>query len=85
MSQSAVTLGAIVKDTWTDQRLKEQFDSSNGMIARLERVAGVLIGTQAQVPIRAGRAGSFTSVGPAGGQLNPATAQPVAQDRKSVV
>jgi hypothetical protein len=79
MAQSAVTLGSVLKDVWTDQRLLEQFDTKNSMLARLERVRGVMIGNQAQVPIRAGRAGSFTSVGPAGGQLNPATHQPVNQ------
>ena len=38
-----------------------------------------MIGTQAQVPILPGRAGSYTSVGAAGGALNPATGQPVNQ------
>jgi hypothetical protein len=38
-----------------------------------------MIGTQAQVPIFPGRAGSYTSVGAAGGQLNPATGQPTNQ------
>jgi hypothetical protein len=79
MAQSAVSLGAVLKDVWTDQRLVDQFDRQNRMLARLERVRGTMIGNQAQVPIRAGRAGSFTSVGPAGGQLNPATHQPVNQ------
>ena len=79
MSQSAVTLGAITKDIWTDQRLLAQFDTQNAMLSRVERTSGVMIGNQAQVPIKAGRAGSFTSVGPAGGALNPATAQPVNQ------
>src|SRR3954470_12370382 len=79
MSQSAVTLGAVTKDVWDSNRLYEQFDRQNRMLARLERVEGRQIGNQLQIAIRAGRAGSFTSVGPAGGQLNPATAQPVNQ------
>jgi hypothetical protein len=80
MAQTAVTLGQVLRDIWTDQRLVEQFDRQNRMLSRLERVRGVMIGNQAQVPIRAGRAGSFTSVGANGpNQLNPATQQPVNQ------
>jgi hypothetical protein len=79
MSQSALTMGAAIKDVWTDEELQRQIEDKNTPLGRLEAVRGVMIGSQAQVPILGGRAGSFTSVGPAGGQLNPATAQPLAQ------
>ena len=79
MAQTALTMAGVVKDIWTDEELQKQFEDKNLPLSRLESVRGVMIGTQAQVPIFPGRAGSFTSVGAAGGQLNPATAQPTNQ------
>src|SRR5262245_9275043 len=72
-------MATVMKDVWTDERLQKQFEDKNAPLSRLESVRGVMIGTQAQVPILAGRGGSFTSVGPLGGALNPATQQPVNQ------
>ena len=79
MAQSAVTLGAVTKDIWDSNRLYDQFDRNNKLLSRIEPVEGRQIGNQLQIAIRGGRGGSFTSVGPSGGQLNPATAQPVSQ------
>ena len=77
MSQTALTMATVMKDIWTAERLQKQFEDKNAPLGRLEAVRGVMIGNQAQVPIHAGRAGSFTTVGAGGGALNPATAQPV--------
>lgn len=79
MSQTAITMATVMKDIWTAERLQKQFEDKNAPLGRLESVRGVMIGNQAQVPIHAGRAGSFTTVGAGGGALNPATAQPVTQ------
>lgn len=79
MSTSALTIAGAVKDAWTDTELQKQFEDKNSPLSALETVRGTMIGTQAQVPILAGRAGSYTSVGAAGGALNPATGQPVNQ------
>ena len=79
MATSALTIAAAVKDAWTDTELQKQFEDRNSPLSALETVRGTMIGTQAQVPILAGRAGSYTSVGAAGGALNPATGQPVNQ------
>jgi hypothetical protein len=79
MAQSALTMATVIKDIWTDDQLQKQFEDKNSPLSRLEAVRGVQIGTQAQVPIFPGRAGSYTSVGAAGGALNPATGQPVNQ------
>ena len=76
MSTSALTIAGAVKDAWTDTELQKQFEDKNSPLSALESVRGTMIGTQAQVPILAGRAGSYTSVGAAGGALNPATGQP---------
>lgn len=79
MSTSALTIAGAVKDAWTDTELQKQFEDRNSPLSALETVRGTMIGTQAQVPILPGRAGSYTSVGAAGGALNPATGQPVNQ------
>lgn len=79
MSQTAITMASVMKDIWTAERLQKQFEDKNAPLGRVEAIRGVMIGNQAQVPIQAGRAGSFTTVGAGGGQLNPATGQPVTQ------
>src|SRR4029077_19719629 len=79
MATSALTIAGAVKDAWTDTELQKQFEDKNSPLSALEAVRGTMIGTQAQVPILPGRAGSYTSVGAAGGALNPATGQPVNQ------
>jgi hypothetical protein len=79
MAQTAITMAGVMKDIWTSDRLKAQFENKNAPLGRVEAVQGTEIGNQAQVPVLAGRAGSFTSVGAGGGALNPATQQPVSQ------
>jgi len=79
MATSALTIAGAVKDAWTDTELQKQFEDRNSPLSALETVRGTMIGTQAQVPILADRAGSYTTVGAAGGALNPATGQPIQQ------
>lgn len=79
MATSALTISGALKQAWTDQELQKQFEDKNSPLSALETVRGTMIGSQAQVPILPGRAGSYTSVGAAGGALNPATGQPVNQ------
>src|SRR3954462_3891811 len=79
MATSALTISGALKQAWTDEELQKQFEDRNSPLSALETVRGTMIGSQAQVPILPGRAGSYTSVGAAGGALNPATGQPVNQ------
>jgi hypothetical protein len=79
MPQTAVSLAQVEKEVWTADRLQKQFEDKNAPLGRIEAVRGVMIGRQAQTPVLAGRSGAFTSVGAAGGNLNPAQQQPVAQ------
>jgi hypothetical protein len=79
MPQTAVSLAQVEKEVWTADRLQKQFEDKNAPLGRLEAVRGVMIGRQAQTPVWTGRSGSFTSVGGAGGNLNPAAQQPVGQ------
>ena len=79
MATSALTISGALKQAWTDEELQKQFEDRNSPLSALETVRGTMIGSQAQVAILPGRAGSYTSVGAAGGALNPATGQPVTQ------
>lgn len=79
MPQTAVSLAQVEKEVWTADRLQKQFEDKNAPLGRIEAIRGVMIGRQAQTPVWTGRSGAFTSVGAAGGNLNPAQQQPVAQ------
>src|SRR5262245_32512904 len=79
MAQTAVSMAAVLKEAWSADRLQAQFEDKNLPLGKLEAVRGVVMGRQVQTPILSGRSGAFTSVGAAGGVLNPAQAQPVAQ------
>ena len=79
MPQTAVSMAGVLKEAWTAERLLKQFEDKNAPIGRLEAVKGVMIGRQAQTPVWGGRSGAYTSVGAAGGNLNAAQQQPVAQ------
>ena len=79
MPQTAVSMAQALKEAWTADRLQKQYEDKNYPLGRLEAIRGVMIGKQAQTPVWGGRSGAFTSVGAAGGNLNPAQQQPVAQ------
>lgn len=79
MPQTAVSMAQALKEAWTADRLQKQYEDKNLPLGKLESLRGVMIGRQAQTPVWGGRSGAFTSVGAAGGNLNPAAQQPVAQ------
>jgi hypothetical protein len=85
MAQTASSIASVTKDAWTSERLVKQFEDKNAPLGRLESVKGTMIGTQAQVPIYNNRSGAYTSVGAAGGSLNPAQAQQVSQATYTLV
>lgn len=85
MAQTATSLASVIKDIWTSDRIQKQFESANAPLSRLDSVQGTMIGTQAQVPIYNNRSGAYTSVGAAGGSLNPALAQQVTQATYTLV
>jgi hypothetical protein len=74
-----VSLAQVEKEVWTSQRLQKQFEDRNVPIGKIAAMTGTMIGRQAQTPVWPGRSGAFTSVGAAGGNLNPAQQQPIAQ------
>jgi hypothetical protein len=77
-----------MKDMWTSERIQKQFYNKNPLLAIILDAAGTKVdgmGLQAQVPIHAQRAAGYTSVSAAGGNLNPATNQGVAQATYTMV
>jgi hypothetical protein len=85
MAQTATSLASVIYDMWDSKRLAKQFEDQNLPLSRLEAVQGTMIGTQAQVGIYNNRSGAYTSVGPAGGSLNPALNQQVTQATYTLV
>jgi hypothetical protein len=79
MPQTAVSMATVMKEGWTADRLQKQFEDKNAPLGRIESMRGVMIGKQAQTPVWSGRSGASTSVGASGGNLNPASQQPVNQ------
>lgn len=79
MAQTAASFAAVMKDVWTSDTLIKQFEDKNLPLSRFESFKATMIGTQAQVPIHNGRSFAYTSVGSAGGDLNPDQAQQVSQ------
>ncbi len=88
MPATIASLASIIKDMWTSDRIMKQFYNKNPLLEMLSEAAGTKVdgmGLQAQVPIHAQRAAGYTSVGAAGGLLNPATNQGVAQASYTLV
>jgi hypothetical protein len=75
--QTATTMADVLKEGWSADRLQGQFEDKNLPLGRLEAYRGVVMGRQVNTPILAGRAGAYTSVGAAGGNLNDPIPQPV--------
>lgn len=88
MAQTIASLASVMKDMWTSERIQKQFYNKNPLLAIILDAAGTKVdsmGLQAQVPIHAQRAAGYTSVSAAGGNLNPATNQGVAQATYTMV
>ena len=79
MAQTVANLSSVLKDAWTSDRIQKQFYNENPLLEWFNQVDATMIGSQAQVPIHKGRSGGYTSVGPAGGSLNPADNQKLDQ------
>ncbi len=88
MAQTIASLASVMKDMWTSERIQKQFYNKNPLLAIILDAAGTKVdgmGLQAQVPIHAQRAAGYTSVSAAGGNLNTATNQGVAQATYTMV
>lgn len=70
MADTATTLSSVLKEAWTSDRLKAQFEDKAQVLSEIESVQGTMVGKQAQTPIIKYNAGGYTSFGAAGGSLN---------------
>lgn len=86
MAQTASSILPALREAWSDKELVKQYEAGNGPYSRLQKVKGVPIGKQLQVPIWKSRnLGGFTTVGGAGGNLNAAGQQGVDQGTYSLL
>ncbi|HZA18912.1 MAG TPA: phage major capsid protein [Pseudonocardiaceae bacterium] len=88
MAQTIAGIASAVKDVWTSNRMLKQFYDENPVLAKLRDAPGTKVdnmGLQAQVPIHAQRSGGYTSTNAAGGVLNPAGQQGLAQATYTLV
>ncbi len=75
MGQTVANLSAVMKEVYTSSTLKKQFYDENPLLEKIKQVEGTVIGRKATVPIHNKTNGGYTSVGAAGGSLNPAGQQ----------
>ena len=78
MAQTASGLASALREQWTSTELEKQWFADDSPLSRFETLPATMIGKQAQVPIWGDlNSGGYTSTSPAGGVLNPPTAQSV--------
>lgn len=88
MAQTIANIASVVKDVWTSEKIQKQFYNLNPVLKMLREAPGTKVddmGLQAQVPIHSLRSGGYTSTNAAGGSLNPAGQQGVAQSTLTLV
>jgi hypothetical protein len=88
MAQTIANIASAVMDVWTSTRMLKQFYDENPVLEKIKAASGTTVddmGLQAQVPIHSQRSGGYTSTNAAGGSLNPAGQQGVAQATYTLV
>ncbi len=79
MAATLTSLDAALKETWTQDRLEEQLYQDNPFLEELEKTDKYTVGAQAVTPLHVGRNGGYTALPAAGGTLNTAGEQKLAQ------
>lgn len=79
MATTAAGYQALAKEVWDSDSMVKQFYDENPWLDMIVQRQRVVIGKRAQVPIHAGRAGGTTILDSAGGFINSATSEVVAQ------
>ena len=79
MAATLTSLDAALKETWTSDRLEEQLYQDNPLLDELEKTTRYNVGAQAITPLHVGRNGGYTALPAAGGTLNTAGEQKLAQ------
>lgn len=73
------TLNAALKETWTHERLAEQLYNENPLLKRIRKLKNTQTGEYAVTPVHVGRNHGYTALPAAGGTLNTAGQQGLAQ------
>ncbi len=79
MAATLTSVNAALKVTWTDERLAEQLYALNPLLERIRKLKSTQVGLQAQTPIHTDRNWGYTALPAAGGNLNTAGQQGLAQ------
>ncbi len=79
MAATLTSLDAALKETWTSDRLEEQLYQDNPFLEEIEKTDKYTVGAQAVTPLHTGRNGGYTALPAAGGTLNTAGEQKLAQ------
>ena len=79
MAADLTSLDAVLKETWPRDRLEEQIYQDNPFLDEIEKTDRYKVGAQAVVPLHVGRNAGYTALPAAGGTLNTAGQQDLAQ------
>src|SRR5512144_2320378 len=79
MAADLTSVDAALKETWTESRLAEQLYQKNPFLDKIKKFRNTQVGQQAVTPIHTGRNWSYTALPAAGGTLNAAQNQGLAQ------
>ena len=79
MAATLTSMDAALKETWTQDRLEEQLYQGNPFLEDIEKTDKYTVGAQAVTPIHVSRNAGYTALPAAGGTLNVAGEQGLAQ------
>lgn len=79
MPATLTTINAALKEVWTQDRLEEQLYQDNPFWDEVEKTSRYTIGEYAVTPLHTQRNGGYSAISSAGGTLNTAGNQGVAQ------
>lgn len=79
MAADLTSVDAALKETWTESRLAEQLYQGNPLLDKVKKLKSTQVGQQAVTPIHTGRNWGYTPLPAAGGSLNAAGQQGLAQ------
>src|SRR4051812_14150233 len=79
MAADLTSVDAALRETWTESRLAEQLYQGNPLLDKVKKLKTTQVGQQAVTPIHTGRNWGYTPLPAAGGSLNAAGQQALAQ------
>jgi len=79
MAATLTSINAALDVTWTERRIAEQLYQLNPILDRVRKLPSTQVGLQAQTPVHVDRNWGYTALPAAGGNLNTAGQQGLAQ------